>query len=1177
MFSKWFGLRRQNKQRRRRQCFVPRLEALEDRWLPSISVTSVADSGTGSLRDAINQANLQPGSTIDFTMLGPGTHTINVASTLPDITAAGVTITADPMNQEIRLNGLSAGNTNGLAVLGNNCTINGLTIENFGSAGILVEGTGDTVSGCNIGTTGHNGNGVYIFQDVGVTLQGNDIENNTADGVLIFDSAGITIDSNIMEHNANNGIRVEGQMAGSGQPFVTKIVNNQIDLNAANGIDVLDSSNNLIGQAGALQSGGNTIGSDKFGILNEPNSGDGVLIESSGSGVSANNILTENFIGGNNGNGVALTGPGTSNNSLVNNRIGWGYVQQLDSSGGKLTTLPNKLDGVAISGGAHDNIVGGVGLFLNADPKNGAGNLIDANLGNGVRLSDAGTTGNAVLGNLIGTDPSGASALANGQFGVAVTNGASNNLIGGAGLVHTSFGYGNLISGNTFGGVDLNGTGTMSNLVEGNFIGTDAFGAAKLANTGAGVTIEKGASANTVDLDNLISGNAGHGVQIGGVGTTGNLVQQNRIGTNLLGTSSLGNLGTGVLIYNGATANTIGGVPADSTFGNLISGNHGNGVEIAGVGTSNNLVQGNLIGTNSTGTGALPNTGDGVLLFNKGGSNGNTIGGAVPSSGNLISGNGRNGIQALGAASVGNLIQGNTIGTDESGKIAIANQRNGVLINNTTGYEIGGVPVTAGNLISGNILDGVKITGSLSSHILVMNNHIGTDVNAAVALANHGNGVEIVNQAHQNFVGPGNVISGNFGDGVRISQGASLNVVRGNHIGTDATGTAYVPNQGNGVNIFDAGHNIVGGSGEAAGNLISGNIHDGVRLANGAFANWVLGNMIGTDVSGTAPLRNLADGVHILTEASNNLIGVVSAGGTVTGNLISGNGVSGVVISGTDHNIVQGNRIGTTQSGLSELGNLADGVDIVNFATYNQIGGPGAMAAGAPNIISGNHRDGVRIVGTGTRFNVLAGNLIGTDSTGQGPLGNAAHGVFVCLGAQYNLIGGMAANAGNVIAFNGKAGVSVGVNKFDVFTIHNPILSNSIFANGGLGIDLADNGVTLNTPGGPHAGPNDFQNFPVISAATVTGSTTTIQVSLDSIPNTAFVIQVFANPAADAAGYGQGQTLVATVLLFTDATGHGTMVAAVPQDLTGQYLTATATSMGSFVETSEFGKDFRVP
>ncbi|HLJ98259.1 MAG TPA: right-handed parallel beta-helix repeat-containing protein [Gemmataceae bacterium] len=1172
MFRESPGFRRPNQPRQplRRENFLPRLEALEDRWLPSISVNSVADSGPGSLRAAIMQANTQPGSTIDFTQLGGGPHAINLTSQLPALTANNVTIAGDPSSQEIKLNGFGAGNASGLVLLGKHGTVTGLTIVNFESAGIVVEGEGDTVSECNIGLdqqakSGPNGNGVYVFEDVVATIKDNDIENNTADGVLVLSSAGITIDTNVMENNANNGIRVAGRMPDSTQPFTTKIINNEIDLNAANGIYLLDSSNNIVGQPGALKAGtANTIGSDKDGIPDEPNGEDGVLIES-----STNNTITENYIGGNNGNGVSLTGPETANNSLVNNLIGWGFLHGIDAPGGVLTPLPNKLDGVAITGGAHNNTIGGIGLFLNNDPKTGAGNLIGPNLGNGVRLSDAGTTGNAVLGNLIGTNKSGdgtmynGNAVSNSLFGVAITDGATNNFIGGKSRVHTSSGGGNLISGNLLGGVDVNGVGTSSNMVWGNFIGTTATGNGALANIGNGVTIEQGATDNSVALDNLISGNRGDGVQITGVVTIHNVVEENMIGTNAPGSMAVANGLDGVVVLGNS----------DRVIENLISGNELSGVVLGG---SQNEVMGNQIGTNFDGTGAVPNQADGILVFLQIGFGGNTIGGTVAGSGNLISGNGGNGIEALGPASLGNLIQGNEIGTQANGEMALANTLNGVLINNTSGYVIGGFQATAGNLISGNKQDGIKITGNLSSGILVVNNRLGTERSAKFVLANQGNGIEIVNQAHGNIIGLGNVISGNVGDGVQISLSANDNLVAGNRIGTDITGTDYVPNEGNGINIFSrASGNTLGGTGAAAANLISGNHQDGVRIDNYAHANVVLGNFIGTDVSGKTPLRNHGNGVDILSQASSNMIGMVSPGGTVTGNLISGNSGSGVVISSSSENVVQGNRIGTTQSGLASLPNLANGVALLTGASQNQIGVAGtASAGGASNLISGNKLDGVRIGNADSNF--VTGNLIGTDITGQAPLGNSGHGVFLFSGAQNNFIGG---GVGNVIAFNGKAGVAVGGGPFDFATAHNPILSNSIFANHGLGIDLADNGVTLNTLGGPHLGPNDFQNYPLISAATAFGAATTIQLSLNSIPNMAFVIQVFANPAADPTEFGQGQTLIATatpLVLSTDATGNGALTTNIPQDLTGQYLTVTATALGSFVETSEFSKDYLV-
>jgi titin len=241
-------------------------------------------------------------------------------------------------------------------------------------------------------------------------------------------------------------------------------------------------------------------------------------------------------------------------------------------------------------------------------------------------------------------------------------------------------------------------------------------------------------------------------------------------------------------------------------------------------------------------------------------------------------------------------------------------------------------------------------------------------------------------------------------------------------------------------------------------------------------------------------------------------------------------------------------------------------VDILNGAAQNQID--------AGNVISSNAGDGVRIFGAGSSDNRVQGNWIGTDKSGQVALGNTGHGVWLALGAHDNSIGGTATTDGNVIAYNGKAGVAVGDFSMDATTVHNAILSNSIYGNLGLGIDLGDDGVTPNTPGGPHVGPNDFQNAPVIESATLVSVLTSIQVSLDSNPNTVFTIQIFANPAPDASGYGQGKTLVATLTIQTDTTGKGVGVIAVPQNLAGQYLSATATSPAN--DTSEFSRDFPV-
>src|SRR5262249_41589540 len=192
-------------------------------------------------------------------------------------------------------------------------------------------------------------------------------------------------------------------------------------------------------------------------------------------------------------------------------------------------------------------------------------------------------------------------------------------------------------------------------------------GRASLGNTSGGVSIGSGATANTVGgtvagSANLISGNSGNGVYLGGPGTSGNVVLGNFIGTDVNGTANLGNANDGVIILNGATANTVGGTAAGSL--NVISGNGdypahtGNGVEI--LFAAANVVLGNKIGTDVTGTAKLANVFDGVVLDN--GATGNTIGGTAAGAGNLISGNGNfiefrgNGLEISGTDTCGNLV-----------------------------------------------------------------------------------------------------------------------------------------------------------------------------------------------------------------------------------------------------------------------------------------------------------------------------------------------------------------------------------------------------------------------------------------------------------------------------------------------------------------------------------------
>ena len=235
---------------------------------------------------------------------------------------------------------------------------------------------------------------------------------------------------------------------------------------------------------------------------------------------------------------------------------------------------------------------------------------------------------------------------------------------------------------------------------------------------------------------------------------------------------------------------------------------------------------------------------------------------------------------------------------------------------------------------------------------------------------------------------------------------------------------------------------------------------------------------------------------------------------------------------------MEGNYIGTNTIGGTVAGSANVGVDIASGASGNTIGG---TASGAGNVIARNIV-GVDLHETGTTGNVVQGNFIGTNAAGATGLGNANVGVDIASGASGNTIGGTASGAGNVIARNGGAGpngagVNVGNNPTDT-SINNAILANSIVSNAGLGIDLGNDGVTLDTSGGPHAGPNHLQNFPVLTSAVVVGGTTTIAGTLNSTPNATFTVQFFANAASDPSGFGEGQQYLGQTGVTTDGSGN---------------------------------------
>src|SRR5439155_22417032 len=233
---------------------------------------------------------------------------------------------------------------------------------------------------------------------------------------------------------------------------------------------------------------------------------------------------------------------------------------------------------------------------------------------------------------------------------------------------------------------------------------------------------------------------------------------------------------------------------------------------------------------------------------------------------------------------------------------------------------------------------------------------------------------------------------------------------------------------GGGVN----GLTISSGNSTVRGLVINRFGNNGIQLSASG-GNIIAGNFIGTDTTGANPLGNAAAGIVASGGLGGNFIGGATAADR---NIISGNGNSGVRLEDSSGDMLQRNFIGTAITGTKPLGNTVDGVNLRFGAGGNTVSG---------NVISANKRAGIVVESTEPN-NLIQGNFIGTDLTGTLTLGNADVGIVIS-DANHTTING------NTIAHNGFDGVVVTA----ASATNNQILGNSIFANGGLGIDLGAN------------------------------------------------------------------------------------------------------------------------
>ncbi|WP_284186858.1 cadherin domain-containing protein, partial [Zoogloea oryzae] len=499
-------------------------------------------------------------------------------------------------------------------------------------------------------------------------------------------------------------------------------------------------------------------------------------------------------------------------------------------------------------------------------------------------------------------------------------------------------------------------------------------------------------------------------------------------------------------------------------------------------------------------------------------------------------------------------VAGNYIGTNLAGTAAAGNQA-GVVIYNATNNLIGGTTVASRNVISGNTVDGVQIFGASATGNVVSGNYIGLDATGTVDLGNTNQGVAIFTGATNNTIGgttagARNVISGNNGAGVLISDsGTNFNTIAGNYIGTNAAGNAAIGNTQQGVLIDTGSGNVIGGSVAGAGNVISGNLDNGVVVTNGGVNNYVQGNIVGLDESGTTVIANGQEGVEVAAGASGTWIGGATA---ATRNIIAGNTWQGIGVYGatTDGTVIRGNWIGVAADGTTARGNEKQGILVID-ATNTMIGG---SSAGEGNIIAnaGAGHQGVVISGASTGAvmignSIYANSSLGIDVGGDwitaNDTGDADTGAN---NLQNTPVLTSASTTGSAITITGTLN-SVASTHFRIEFFANPTPDSSGYGEGQTYLGFVD--VLTDASGNASFSPTITAAVP--TGQVVTATATRLTSGMNFVETSEFAADVYTNPPAITSN-GGGSTAGVSVAENTTAV---TTVAATDPDGAAQTLT----------------------
>lgn len=1124
-------------------------------------VTTTADSGAGSLRQALLDADYGDTITFDPGVFPPAAPaTIGLASALPDLSTGGVTVDAADVGVILDGSGLTGGAV-GLSISGDNNVILGLQILDFPAYGVWLH---DGASGNRIGGNPATGSGP--------TGEGNTIANNRWSGVRI---EGLGSDGNILTGNFIGPDLDGARLAYPVDMAISPDYDSDCTLYVATQNDGVSKStdcgtswftaNNGLTEARLLQvkippdaTNANTV----F-VLAE----NGYLFQTTDGGANWMLISTqpEQFDRRN----LALSAEFSSDRTMYAAAKDWAWQQMGDQPGvfkssdggvtwarqsagmsntqiwkvvaspdaavkgvlfalGQNSTIQKSIDGAASwfdlpypGGGVND-------LAVSPDYSVDQTVFVAGNDGRIYRSTDGGWTWqwfNTQRGDprflALSPDFSSDHTLCHGGGWNDWAYCSSDN--GETWIAHDTQLAGHLADAGT--GMAFSPAYSSDHTVFAlSFVGmsrsTDGGSSWQVLRSlnelsnWEGVWIGNLSNGNTIGPDNVI-GNNFNGVVVNN-DSSNNLITGNHIGVNAAGTAVIPNPGDGVNISG----------PNNQILENLIGGSMTDGVRIAGEQAVGNVVANNFIGVNAAGV-VLRNEGAGVSIHS--GAHDNLIGGDTPDERNIISGNGY-GIGIWNWNTYANTVSGNYIGTDPAGLNAIGNG-DGIQIHDWAHDNLlGGDTPAERNLISGN-WQGIRINNNAHDNV-VSGNYIGVDVTGSAALPNQGTGVSLNNNAYNNRIGgatPGerNVISGNQDQGVGLwDTGTSYNLIQGNYIGLDASGSFAIANFNHGVHMNRADYNQV------RDNIIGGNRGHGVELCcdNQTAFNVIAGNFIGLNASGDAAIPNQGDGVRFANGVHDNTVGGANPGDR---NVISGNDGSGVSIMdfGTNNNIVQGNWIGLDASGTQPLPNG------VATATATAIRDEAKLQA-RESLHTVDFPEGLVTPILNTLLEQFPENPLlqfpNPAAVEQPERSNNEAGVFIAWGASDNTIG-----PDNLIAFNGKEGVYLEGGD----TLRNTITQNSLFYNQSTGILLRD-------------GANNNLDTPHIDSVDLPGGL----VSGTACPNCA--IEVFS--ASDEEGkIFEGSTVA-------DGTGYWSLVTG--HSLAGPNVTATATDADG--NTSPFSQLF---